>query len=352
MHVILHPIHGPPVFEDVHALRSRVPLMTRMLIVIMNLLGFSDSLIVEWSGHPLSTIHRWVNRFSAAGDVLDAPGRGRRRVTTQEIDAAIVSLAEEEKFITPRVIRNRLGVRASVRTIRRRLNEAGLFGRVARISWPLSQDVIQERLTFAEDYAGWDGNDWGSVLFSDEACIWLGDASQIWVQRPEDTAFLDQYMVHRPDSHAKISVWAGFSALGLTRIHIVEGTMNSAKLVDIFSSELHQYARRTWRNQQWHLLQDNSPVHTSDEVQDWLADNEIPRFDFPRYSPDLNPMENLWAYLKRELDHDFYENTEQLAVAVQNQWNKIPLEILLALVESMPHRLEAVRVHRGFKTKY
>jgi transposase len=100
------------------------------------------------------------------------------------------------------------------------------------------------------------------------------------------------------------------------------------------------------------LLQDNSPVHTSDEVQDWLADNEIPRFDFPRYSPDLNPMENLWAYLKRELDHDFYENTEQLAVAVQNQWNKIPLEILLALVESMPHRLEAVRVHRGFKTKY
>ena len=50
--------------------------------------------------------------------------------------------------------------------------------------------------------------------------------------------------------------------------------------------------------------------------------------------------------------HDFYENTEQLAVAVQNQWNKIPLEILLALVESMPHRLEAVRVHRGFKTKY
>jgi hypothetical protein len=127
---------------------------------------------MEW--YPLSTIHRWVNRFSAAGDVLDAPGRGRRRVTTQEIDAAIVSLAEEEKFITPRVIRNRLGVRASVRTIRRRLDEAGLFGRVAQISWPLSQDVIQERLTFAEDYAGWDGNDWGSVLFSDEACIWLG----------------------------------------------------------------------------------------------------------------------------------------------------------------------------------
>jgi hypothetical protein len=76
MHVILHPIHGPPVFEDVHALRSRVPLMTRMLIVIMNLLGFSDSLIVEWSGHPLSTIHRWVNRFSATLVELGANNNG------------------------------------------------------------------------------------------------------------------------------------------------------------------------------------------------------------------------------------------------------------------------------------
>jgi transposase len=105
-------------------------------------------------------------------------------------------------------------------------------------------------------------------------------------------------------------------------------------------------------NQRWHLLQDNSPIHASNEVQDWLADNEISKFDFPRYSPDLNPMENLWAYLKRELGHDFYENTEQLAAAVQKQWCNIPSEILLALVKSMPDRLEAVRVQRGFKTKY
>jgi transposase len=321
-------------------------------MVVMSLLGFAEPLIVQWSGHQVRTVRRWVNRFNEAGDVLDAPGRGRNRITSQEVDASIVSLAEQEKFITPLIIRNQLGVRASTRTVRRRLDEAGLFGRVARISWPLTQDVIDERLAFAEDYAGWDGDDWASVLYTDEACIWLGDSSQIWVQRPEDAAFLDEYMVQKPSSRSKISVWAGFSALGVTRIHIVDGSLNSAKLVNIFSDELRRFAHRIWGNQRWHLLQDNSPIHASNEVQDWLADNEISKFDFPRYSPDLNPMENPWAYLKRELGHDFYENTEQLAAAVQKQWCNIPSEILLALVKSMPDRLEAVRVQRGFKTKY
>jgi hypothetical protein len=63
-------------------------------------------------------------------------------------------------------------------------------------------------------------------------------------------------------------------------------------------------------------------------------------------------MENLWAWLKRQLDHDFYENVQELQDAVLEHWKHVPLEILLALVDSMPRRLEAVRVNRGFKTKY
>jgi hypothetical protein len=63
----------------------------------------------------------------------------------------------------------------STRTIRNRLDEAGLFGRVARISYPYTEEHIDKRLQFANDYAGWDGNDWSTVLFCDEAHIWLGE---------------------------------------------------------------------------------------------------------------------------------------------------------------------------------
>jgi hypothetical protein len=52
------------------------------------------------------------------------------------------------------------------------------------------------------------------------------------VQRPEDTAFLDEYMIHGGARHARISVWAGFSALGLTRIHVIEGNLDSTTAMD------------------------------------------------------------------------------------------------------------------------
>lgn len=339
-------------FDEDRTVGAHVTFATRMLIVIMNLLGFSMNLIMQWSGRTLLTIHHWIDRFEQSGNVLDEPRSGRPRITHVSVDAAIVSAAEEAKFITPRVIRNQLQVPISKRTIRRRLDEAGLFGRVARFSWPLSQETIDARLLFANDYGNWDGNDWGRVLFTDECNVWLDNQSQIWVQRPEDAAYLDPYMVHRPASHEKVSIWAGFSATGVTRVHIIDGNLNAAKLVEILSEELRHYANRVWGQREWYLLQDNSPIHQSHEVKDWLDSKNVARFDFPSYSPDLNPMENLWAWLKRELDHEFYANVSELRSAISKTWNNIPVDILFALVKSMPDRLEAVRVQRGFKTKY
>ena len=56
---------------------------------------------------------------------------------------------------TPRLIRSELGIDASARTVRRRLDEAGLFGRVARIEFPLTEEHIRKRLAFAHAYGGW-----------------------------------------------------------------------------------------------------------------------------------------------------------------------------------------------------
>lgn len=46
-----------------------------------------------------------------------------------------------------------------------------------------------------------------TVLFTDECNIYLNN--QIWVQRPEDTAYLNEYMTHQLPSRSKISIWAG-----------------------------------------------------------------------------------------------------------------------------------------------
>ena len=66
------------------------------------------------------------------------PRSGRPHVTAHDVDQSIVSMAEEICFVTPKETRSELQVPISARTVRRRLDQTGLFGRVARISYPFT----------------------------------------------------------------------------------------------------------------------------------------------------------------------------------------------------------------------
>uniref|UniRef100_A0AAZ3SB49 Tc1-like transposase DDE domain-containing protein n=1 Tax=Oncorhynchus tshawytscha TaxID=74940 RepID=A0AAZ3SB49_ONCTS len=48
----------------------------------------------------------------------------------------------------------------------------------------------------------------------------------------------------------------------------------------------------------WVFQMDNNPKHTSKVVAKWLKDNKVNVLERTSQSPDLNPVENLWAELK------------------------------------------------------
>jgi hypothetical protein len=100
--------------------------------------------------------------------------------------------------------------------------------------------------------------------------------------------------------------------------------------------------------------QDNDPKHTSKKASEWFKDNEINVLKWPAQSPDLNPIEHLWSHLKRQLNA--YEAPPagmlELWEQIQVEWEKIPTEVCVGLIESMPRRIQAVIKAKGGNTKY
>jgi DDE superfamily endonuclease len=51
------------------------------------------------------------------------------------------------------------------------------------------------------------------------------------------------------------------------------------------------------------LMQDNASIHTAKKVQKWCEENAIPQLDWPPYSPDMNPIEHVWAKKEWTVQH-------------------------------------------------
>lgn len=87
-------------------------------------------------------------------------------------------------------------------------------------------------------------------------------------------------------------------------------------------------------------------------VRMWLLYNCGKVIDTPAQSPDLNPIENLWVYLKK--GHlNVRRNMAALKAAILEKWQNIPDHYdLQKLIHSMKTRWQCVASAKGGPTKY
>ena len=99
---------------------------------------------------------------------------------------------------------------------------------------------------------------------------------------------------------------------------------------------------------------DNAPPHRARTVNDFLNNKGVERMDWPSISPDMNPIENLWAEITciiNNLDHQ-PTSVAELRQDVMDAWANIGVDTLRTLVEGMPRRVQALQAARGGHTKY
>jgi len=76
---------------------------------------------------------------------------------------------------------------------------------------------------------------------------------------------------------------------------------------------------------------------------------------WPPYSPDLNPIETIWNWIKDYIENRFGDvqlSYDNLRAAVKEGWEAITIEQLNSLIDSMRERCEAVIDAQGGYIKF
>ncbi|GFU52846.1 transposable element Tcb1 transposase [Trichonephila clavipes] len=269
-----------------------------------------------------SVVSRLWKSFKTTGMCSRRHGGCRVRSTTPAEDRYIVLSAKRNRRTTAQQVANQFlaasGKQISRKTVARRLRGGGLYARRPVVCVPLTRQHRTARLQWCREHHNWTEQDWAYVLFSDESRFSLSSDCRrqlIWREsgtayRPENIQEKDRYLT------CSIMVWAGIMINGRTRLHVVaNGTMTGQRYID----EVLLPHVRLFRG---------------------AVDSEgIQRLVWPARSTDLNPIENVWDALGRQVAGRNYPPTNKntLIRALTEEWDKLPQQLLDNVVQSMLH---------------
>lgn len=242
-------------------------------------------------------------------------------------------------------------------TVRNALREAGL-GAIKKTPKPkLSPKNIKARLAFAKRHQDWTVSDWKRIIWSDETKInrfGSDGCSWCWIRdgQSKQPQHIEQTVKHGGGS---VMIWGCLTAYGPGFMCKINGIMDQ----HVYKQILEDYLLQTIK---WYKMdperiifqQDCDSKHKARSTQEWLDKQPFDILEWPPQSPDLSPIENLWAILKRKLNqYDHPPNgVIELWERIEEKWNEISKEDCLRLVESMPNRIKAVLKSKGRWTDY
>lgn len=120
-------------------------------------------------------------------------------------------------------------------------------------------------------------------------------------------------------------VWGAISYEGALYLEIVDGKLNKDGYLEILKNFFEDNESQIGINRCWRFQQDGAPAHRPKDVSEFIKQNGYKIHIHPPNSPDLNPIERIWGYMKQSLEKQEINNKSELEDAILIEWESLPI---------------------------
>jgi hypothetical protein len=145
-----------------------------------------------------------------------------------------------------------------------------------------------------------------------------------------------------------VMVWIAMSSMGILHVERIKGKLDAARYADLVCGDA-MADIHALHGCDFVFQQDNASPHRADLTKNTFREREIACLHWPSLSPDLNPVENLWAEIVRKVycDGKYYNSDEELWKGILSAVQTIPPSTCAGLISSMKGRLIKVLDYQG-----
>ena len=327
--------------------------------------GISPSQITTLLNISRDTVKTTIIRASLRTNGASQPRSGRPRIRTPRNERLILRTLRANPTITYAQLCEQTGLKFSRSTFTKLLKEYGISHWIAKKRPFLTTQAAKARLQFALEHRNWTYEEWKNVIFTDECSLERGSgARRQWVYRtPQQKWDKDMIVPYMKGKDITIMIWAAIWANEASDCVILYGDREATHQgvsSRVYLKLLKEQIPRVYQPGRI-FMQDNAPIHTAKIIQKYLEDEVISVLKWPPYSPDLNPIENLWAILKERISARYphlqsigksQAALDEFADIICKEWALIEPEIIENCIRSLPARMEAVIAAKGWYTRY
>ena len=274
------------------------------------------------------------------------------KVITPELEKYIVNQTilcprESDESLAQRISQT-FGVSLCRSTVNRYRHYAHFAYKDPRRCQLLTDRHKELRLQFARSMLS-SGIDLGTVIFSDESrFVFHDDSGLLWRRYGEVNP---QTTLEQTKFDAGIMIYAAIGTNYKSNLVFVEDSVNTVQYwLNIEASGMLQ-ARDP---HSYIFMQDGAPAHMAKRSTEYFSTRCNLLCHWPANSPDCNPIEMVWAEMKRivrewmrQQGPDAHISKEQLRKAIQDAYDALPMSYINALVSSFSKRLKLVIAHEG-----